>query len=346
MRGADRAKVDRFGMEIVPLVTSGPPGVTGFAGGRPKATDIVGYWPALLHEDKIATRVRVEGGVMARVKLSTFAFARSGDKGDGSNVGIFVANAADYELIRRELTVDRVRLHFAAICRGEVERFEAPNLLALNFLLARQPRRRRQREPEDRRPGQDPRARAARDGDRGPRGAPLQPPRSPARRSAGPDGTQSQEGDLLFVTLERPGTGECPSPALAAELTALYRRDLRAEGVRAVLLAGAGRHFCAGADLEHLQTLQSASALDNRLDSGRLRDLFEAILRQEALTLALVQGSTSPAAAVFRRRPAISSSPPTTRDFYSEVRIGFVAAIVATYLPMRVRGSDLRGASC
>jgi hypothetical protein len=56
----DEQKVDRFGMEIVPLVTSGPPGVTGFAGGRPKATDIVGFWPALLRKDKVTTRVRVE----------------------------------------------------------------------------------------------------------------------------------------------------------------------------------------------------------------------------------------------------------------------------------------------
>lgn len=60
VKSHDEAKVDRFGMEIVPLVTSGPPGVTGFAGGRPKATDIVGYWPALVHKDKIQTRVRVE----------------------------------------------------------------------------------------------------------------------------------------------------------------------------------------------------------------------------------------------------------------------------------------------
>lgn len=72
---------------------------------------------------------------MARVKLKEFAFARSGDKGDGSNVGVFVTNAADYELLRRELTVERVRRHFHAICKGEVTRYEAPNLLALNFLL-------------------------------------------------------------------------------------------------------------------------------------------------------------------------------------------------------------------
>ena len=56
----DQKKVNRFGMEIVPLVTSGPPGVTGFAGGRPKATEIVSYWPALLRKDKVRTNVRVE----------------------------------------------------------------------------------------------------------------------------------------------------------------------------------------------------------------------------------------------------------------------------------------------
>ena len=57
VKGPDRAKVDRFGSELVPLVTSGPPGVTGFAGGRPKATEIIGFWPALVRKDKIETRV-------------------------------------------------------------------------------------------------------------------------------------------------------------------------------------------------------------------------------------------------------------------------------------------------
>ena len=58
VKGSDRAKVDRFGSELVPLVTSGPPGVTGFAGGRPKATEIIGFWPALVRKDRIRTRVR------------------------------------------------------------------------------------------------------------------------------------------------------------------------------------------------------------------------------------------------------------------------------------------------
>ncbi|MCP3917567.1 MAG: DUF1446 domain-containing protein [bacterium] len=59
VKGPDRKKVNRFGSELVPLVTSGPPGVTGFAGGRPKATEIIGYWPALLSKELVETTVSV-----------------------------------------------------------------------------------------------------------------------------------------------------------------------------------------------------------------------------------------------------------------------------------------------
>lgn len=59
-KGKDAAKLDRLGMEIVPLVTSGPPGVTGFAGGRPKATEIISYWPALISRERVQCRVSVE----------------------------------------------------------------------------------------------------------------------------------------------------------------------------------------------------------------------------------------------------------------------------------------------
>ncbi|HPK65984.1 MAG TPA: hypothetical protein PKX99_05315 [Thermoanaerobaculia bacterium] len=70
-----------------------------------------------------------------RVKLARIAHARSGDKGDASNVGLVATSPEAYELLRREVTPERVRAHFAEVCRGEVERFEVPNLLALNFLL-------------------------------------------------------------------------------------------------------------------------------------------------------------------------------------------------------------------
>jgi hypothetical protein len=70
-----------------------------------------------------------------RVQLARVAHARSGDKGDASNAGLIADSAELYEVLRREVTVERVAEHFREICRGPVERFEVPNLRALNFLL-------------------------------------------------------------------------------------------------------------------------------------------------------------------------------------------------------------------
>lgn len=73
-------------------------------------------------------------GIM-RVQLLKLAHARSGDKGDTANVGLIALRDEYYPLLLREVTAARVRQHFEGICHGEVERFELPNLHALNFLL-------------------------------------------------------------------------------------------------------------------------------------------------------------------------------------------------------------------
>jgi methylglutaconyl-CoA hydratase len=148
--------------------------------------------------------------------------------------------------------------------------------------------------------------------------------------------------DLVFVTLNDPERANALSPALADGLIATYRRDWRAEGVRAILLSGAGKNFCAGADLENLARLADASPLDHRLDSQRLRDLFDAVLRQEALTLALVHGACVAGGCGLATACDFVVASEDARLLYSEVRIGFVAALVATFLPLRVRGSHLR----
>lgn len=70
-----------------------------------------------------------------KVQLTRLAHARSGDKGDTANVGLIALRDEFYPLLVREVTADRVKKHFKGICRGEVERFELPNLGALNFLL-------------------------------------------------------------------------------------------------------------------------------------------------------------------------------------------------------------------
>lgn len=69
------------------------------------------------------------------VQLASVARARSGDKGDLANVALFAADDAVYAALRREVTTDRVRAHFGRFVRGEVERYEVPNVHALNFVL-------------------------------------------------------------------------------------------------------------------------------------------------------------------------------------------------------------------
>src|SRR5215472_9396867 len=72
-----------------------------------------------------------------KIQLREIAHARSGDKGDVANIGLIALKPEDYPILVREVTAARVKQHFAGICRGEVERFELPNLHALNFVLHR-----------------------------------------------------------------------------------------------------------------------------------------------------------------------------------------------------------------
>ncbi|MEZ5428052.1 MAG: hypothetical protein R2747_17400 [Pyrinomonadaceae bacterium] len=70
-----------------------------------------------------------------KVELTKLAHARSGDKGDTANVGLIALKDEFYDVLKREVTAERVKKHFGPIVKGEVERFELPNLGALNFLL-------------------------------------------------------------------------------------------------------------------------------------------------------------------------------------------------------------------
>lgn len=72
---------------------------------------------------------------MAKRKLIDLAHARSGDKGNTVNIGLIAREPEYYSLLVREVTAERVKSHFADVCLGPVERFELPNLGALNFLL-------------------------------------------------------------------------------------------------------------------------------------------------------------------------------------------------------------------
>jgi hypothetical protein len=70
-----------------------------------------------------------------KIRLLDIAHGRSGDKGDAANVGIIAYDDKGYDIIKKHLTKEAVKKHFKGICFGEVERYELPNLRALNFIL-------------------------------------------------------------------------------------------------------------------------------------------------------------------------------------------------------------------
>jgi hypothetical protein len=169
VRDSDEKKINsRFGVQVVPRVLGSVPGITYFSDqGRPRASDVVGYWPALIDRDQVPMRVVVgddevdvphleiagaapagaaftpdrpsplppSGGATVKVPLGQLCLARSGDKGDTSNVGVIARSQAIYGWMLETLTPAFVKARFAGICHGEVERHEVANLSACNFLL-------------------------------------------------------------------------------------------------------------------------------------------------------------------------------------------------------------------
>jgi hypothetical protein len=71
------------------------------------------------------------------VRLRDIAHARSGDKGDTSNISVIAYDPVNYELLRTQVSVERVKAHLGKVVLGEVERYELPGLAALNFVLHR-----------------------------------------------------------------------------------------------------------------------------------------------------------------------------------------------------------------
>lgn len=170
VRDADRAKIGEFSKMVAAVVLSGPPGVA-VTGGRPAIQDVVAYWPCLIPRDLCTAEVSVFGGDGARVdetvpfegttgpgrvdavgvgyefptveptgtlvtvKLADIAHGRSGDKGDTCNIGLIARHPAIYPWLVENITAARVKAAFTGICHGDVERFEVPNIEALNFLL-------------------------------------------------------------------------------------------------------------------------------------------------------------------------------------------------------------------
>jgi hypothetical protein len=167
-----REAVEGFSRELMPYITVGPQGTTGYAEGRPRVHPVFRYWPCLIHRDAVTPQVellstpagspdaspkdvhvpvtrssqahasRPPRAASSQTDTSThpthlydIACARSGDKGASANVGIIARQGGSWDFLRTWLSADRVAEYFAPLDVESVDRFELPNLHAINFVL-------------------------------------------------------------------------------------------------------------------------------------------------------------------------------------------------------------------
>ncbi|MGH9341318.1 MAG: acyclic terpene utilization AtuA family protein [Acidobacteriota bacterium] len=169
VRDRDRDKVEEFAKKSTSLLLRTMPGIA-IVGARPRIQDVIAYWPCLIPAGEVQAQVELlKSGASSKFQVPSFkfqvpsfkfqvpsskfgvpesasaekkaqrlgqiAYARSGDKGNRANIGVIARSPESYAWLREQLTAERVKIYFKEICKGKVERFELPNLLAFNFLL-------------------------------------------------------------------------------------------------------------------------------------------------------------------------------------------------------------------
>jgi methylglutaconyl-CoA hydratase len=148
---------------------------------------------------------------------------------------------------------------------------------------------------------------------------------------------------MVILTLNDPERANPLSPAMMGELIAALETTAVDSTVRAVILTGAGRHFSAGADLEALERIATGGdEAANRADVEMLNRLFEVLLGHSKLTVAAVHGAAVAGGCGLATACDLVVAEPGSRFAYTEVRIGFLAAVVSTFLTRRVPGHVAR----
>jgi methylglutaconyl-CoA hydratase len=145
-----------------------------------------------------------------------------------------------------------------------------------------------------------------------------------------------RHGAVAVLELDDPGSGNALSGAMIAALQDALAAVAAAEGTRAVVLAGRGRHFCAGAHLGELERLAGAPAEERLADARALGRLYAALLRCELPTVAALHGAAYGGGLGLAATCDLVVAAAETRLQFSEVRLGFVPALISVFLPRRV----------
>ncbi len=146
----------------------------------------------------------------------------------------------------------------------------------------------------------------------------------------------AKEASILFITLNRPEKRNALNDALIGDLKSALRETDTDETLRAVVIKGAGKDFCSGADLSALRKISESDVLENHDDADNLRELFSLIRRVKIPVIAAVHGRALAGGCGLATACDLVLATDTARFGYPEVKIGFVPAMVMAILRRNV----------
>jgi methylglutaconyl-CoA hydratase len=152
----------------------------------------------------------------------------------------------------------------------------------------------------------------------------------------------TRQGDVVRVALDRPDVRNALSSALLAELTAAFESAAADASVRCVVLAGEGRDFCAGADLNDMKSLGAAGPEENRADARRLGAAFRAIHSFPRPVVGRIQGNVFGGGNGLVAACDVAVVARGARFAFSEVRLGIVPAVISPYVVRRIGAGNAR----
>ncbi len=147
---------------------------------------------------------------------------------------------------------------------------------------------------------------------------------------------------VAWITLNRPEKRNALSVALIESLGEAFKMANEDESVRVIVLKSADKPFCAGADLAYLTELRQNSLEENLADSQRLRRMFDAIYHSSKLVISQVEGAALAGGCGLATLADICVATPQAQFGYTEVKIGFIPALVMVYMRERVAGWVMR----
>lgn len=153
----------------------------------------------------------------------------------------------------------------------------------------------------------------------------------------------TESASILTITLNRPARRNAMTPEMQMELIAALEEAAQSD-FRVLVLAGAGETFCSGLDLSALQAMQDESAPERRVDAERIARLFLALHEAPMPTIAAVHGAAIAGGAGLATICDFTLATPAVKFGFTEVKIGFVPALVSAFLSLRIgdkRSRDL-----